>query len=115
MLCKSGVLDPEELCIINRGFEKSEAHLVHKIRQDQRKRRSVDIQYTLKSDGFCFETNQSTEGDLFEDVRASIQRSSIMSNVFKSDCKSGVGEARKQKARCKCALAYNLSSFERMR
>ncbi|XP_058204666.1 uncharacterized protein LOC131318735 isoform X2 [Rhododendron vialii] len=95
----AGVLDPEELCIINRGFEKSEAHLVHKIRQDQRKWRSVDIQYTLKSDGFCFETNQSTEGDLFEDVRASIQRSSIMSNVFKSDCKSGVGEACKQKAR----------------
>ncbi|KAF7149287.1 hypothetical protein RHSIM_Rhsim03G0122700 [Rhododendron simsii] len=95
----AGVLDPEELCIINRGFEKSEAHLVRKIRQDQHKRRSVDIQYTLKSDGFCFETNQSTEGDLFEDVRASIQRSSIMSSVFKSDCKSGVGEGRKQKAR----------------
>lgn len=94
----AGVLDPEELCIMNQGFEKSEAHLVHKIRQDQqRKRRSVDIEYALDSDGFCFETNQSIEGDLFEDVRASIQRSSIMSNVFKSGCESGVGQARKQK------------------
>lgn len=107
MLHQSGVLDPEELCIMNQGFEKSEAHLVHKIRQDQqRKRRSVDIEYALDSDGFCFETNQSIEGDLFEDIRASIQRSSIMSNVFKSGCESGVGQARKQKVLCKCGLTF---------
>ncbi|XP_057475839.1 uncharacterized protein LOC130763841 isoform X2 [Actinidia eriantha] len=94
----AGVLDPEELFIINKGFEKAEAPLLPAIQKDIRKRRSTDLEFTLDSDKFSFEINQSMELDLFEDIRASIHRSITVPRVLKSGCKSRVGgEACKQK------------------
>ncbi|GFY84581.1 hypothetical protein Acr_03g0013550 [Actinidia rufa] len=93
----AGVLDPEELSIINNGFEMAETPLLPAIRKDIRKRRSTALEYTLDSDKFSFEINRSMDIDLFEDIRASIHRSITMPRVLKSGCKSRVGEARKQK------------------
>ncbi|XP_028052562.1 uncharacterized protein LOC114257045 [Camellia sinensis] len=92
----AGVLDPEELFIINKGFEKAEAHLLPVIQEDLCRWRYVDSKSTLDSDDFSLDRNQSTEVDLFEEIRASIEKSNIMSNICKSVCKSGVGEAHKQ-------------------
>ncbi|KAA8539359.1 hypothetical protein F0562_026051 [Nyssa sinensis] len=83
----AGVLDPEELSIMNRGFEKDEAHELPSIREDVIWR-SADTEYILDSDDFSLE---GIDANLFEDVRASIQRSSKMYNVASSGCKSGFG------------------------
>ncbi|XAR72087.1 hypothetical protein NMG60_11018598 [Bertholletia excelsa] len=93
----AGVLDSEELFIMNQGFEKTGAHLLPVIEEDLCNWRSSDLLSTLDTDTFSLESNESSEINLFEDVRASIYRSSTMSNVFKSGCKSGGGEARKQR------------------
>ncbi|KAI7983301.1 hypothetical protein LOK49_LG15G01693 [Camellia lanceoleosa] len=45
---------------------------------------------------FAISSNQSTEVDLFEEIRASIEKFNIMSNICKSVCKSGLGEAHKR-------------------
>ncbi|CAL5389443.1 unnamed protein product [Camellia sinensis] len=92
----AGLLDPEELFIINKGFEKVEAHLLPVTQEDLCTRRYADSESTLDSDDFSLDSNQSTEVDLFEDIRASIEKSNIMSNICKSVCKSGVGEAHKR-------------------
>ncbi|XP_028095971.1 uncharacterized protein LOC114295875 [Camellia sinensis] len=92
----AGLLDPEELFIINKRFEKVEAHLLPVTQEDLCTRRYADLESTLDSDDFSLDSNQSTEVDLFEDIRASIEKSNIMSNICKSVCKSGVGEAHKR-------------------
>ena len=89
------------MSVINKGFEKAEAPLLPAIQKDIRKRRSTALEYTLDSDKFSFEINRSVDIDLFEDIRASIHRSITVPRVLKSDCKSRVGEARKQKTQCK--------------
>ncbi|KAI8013062.1 hypothetical protein LOK49_LG05G00952 [Camellia lanceoleosa] len=86
----AGVLDPEELFIINKGFEKVEAHLLPVTQEDLCTWRYADSKSTLDSDDFSLDSNQSTEVDLFEEIRASIEKSNIMSNICKSVCKSGV-------------------------
>lgn len=97
----SGLLDPEELFIINKGFEKVEADLLPVTQEDLCTRRYADSESTLDSDDFSLDSNQSTEVDLFEEIRASIEKSNIMSNICKSVCKSGVGEAHKRETHCK--------------
>ncbi|THF98373.1 hypothetical protein TEA_018446 [Camellia sinensis var. sinensis] len=92
----AGLLDPEELFIINKGFEKVEAHLLPITQEDLCTRRYADSESTLDSDDFSLDSNQSTEVDLFEEIRAPIEKSNIMSNICKSVCKSGVGEADKR-------------------
>ncbi|CAL5387817.1 unnamed protein product [Camellia sinensis] len=92
----AGLLDPEELFIINKGFEKVKAHLLPVTQEDLCTRRYADSESTLDGDDFSLDSNQSTEVDLFEDIRASIEKSNIMSNICKSVCKSGVGEAHKR-------------------
>ncbi|KAI7992460.1 hypothetical protein LOK49_LG12G01286 [Camellia lanceoleosa] len=92
----AGLLDPEELFIINNGFEKVEAHLLPVSQEDLCTRRYADSESTLDSDDFSLDSNQSTEVDLFEEIRAPIEKSNIMSNICKSVCKSGVGEAHKR-------------------
>ncbi|XP_028071984.1 uncharacterized protein LOC114274293 [Camellia sinensis] len=82
--------------IINRGFEKVEAHLLPVTQEDLCTRRYADSESTLDSDDFSLDSNQSTEVDLVEEIRASIEKSNIMSNICKSVCKSGVGEAHKR-------------------
>ncbi|THG00375.1 hypothetical protein TEA_004024 [Camellia sinensis var. sinensis] len=93
----AGLLDPEELFIINKGFEKVEAHLLPVTQEDLCTRRYADSESTLDSDDFFLDSTQSTEVDLFEEIRAPIEKSNIMSNIYKSVCKSGVGEAHKRK------------------
>ncbi|XP_028061309.1 uncharacterized protein LOC114264793 isoform X2 [Camellia sinensis] len=88
----AGLLDPEELFAINKGFEKAEAHLLPEVQEDLCRWRYADSESTLDSDDFSLDSNQSTEVDLFEGIRASIKKSNIMSDV----CKSGVGEAHKR-------------------
>ncbi|GMP37986.1 hypothetical protein CsSME_00009422 [Camellia sinensis var. sinensis] len=90
------LLDPEEMFIINRGFEKVEAHLLPVTQEDLCTRRYADSESTLDSDDFSLDSNQSTEVDLVEEIRASIEKSNIMSNICKSVCKSGVREAHKR-------------------
>ncbi|THG06534.1 hypothetical protein TEA_015900 [Camellia sinensis var. sinensis] len=80
----AGLLDPEELFIINKGFEKVEAHLLPVTQEDLCTRRYADSESTLDGDDFSLDSNQSTEVDLFEEIRGSIEKSNIMSNICKS-------------------------------
>ncbi|KAK6929232.1 hypothetical protein RJ641_005437 [Dillenia turbinata] len=90
----AGVLDPEELSIINRGFEKAEKPVLPQILEDSWG--SGDSTFALDTDGISLEI---LEGDLFEDVRASIQKSSeaykTASSVFKTG-PGGGGQASKK-------------------
>ncbi|XP_042509709.1 putative GPI-anchored protein pfl2 isoform X2 [Macadamia integrifolia] len=87
----AGVLDPEELIIINKGFRKAVVPLLPGIQEDVQ--RSTESNSTFESDSFTLE---SIEIDLFEDIRASIQKSSKSSNVKSSSSNSGPGERRTQ-------------------
>lgn len=70
-----GVLDPDELSSIIEGVEKES---LPRIEEDVYK--SCDSISTLGSDSLTFES-ADLEGDLFEDVRASIQKSSRKSKL----------------------------------
>lgn len=78
-----GVLDPEELSVMNKGFKKRESFLFPGIQEDLKMRRSADTESTFDSDEFSLE---SVEGDLFEDIRASIYRS--YGSFTTTSCKS---------------------------
>ncbi|MED6131075.1 hypothetical protein PIB30_006694 [Stylosanthes scabra] len=69
----AGVLDPEELSSIIEGVEKEEKHALPGIQEEMYK--SCDSISTLGSESLTLEM-ESQAGDLFEDVRASIQKSS---------------------------------------
>ncbi|KAK7285093.1 hypothetical protein RJT34_19851 [Clitoria ternatea] len=73
----AGVLDPEELSSIIEGVEKDEKQVLPDIQEDVYK--SCESISTLASDSLTFESVE-VEGDLFDDVRASIQKSSSKSN-----------------------------------
>ncbi|KAJ4979610.1 hypothetical protein NE237_010390 [Protea cynaroides] len=90
----AGVLDPEELSIVNKGFGKAEAALLPGIQEDVR--RSAESNSTFESDSLTLE---SIEIDLFEDVRASIKKSSKSSSVASSSSNSGAGERGTQSFR----------------
>ena len=64
-----GVLDPEELSSIIEGVEKDEKHALPAIKEDLYM--SCESISTLGSDSLTLE---SVEADLFEDIRASIQK-----------------------------------------
>lgn len=91
----SGVLDAEELSSMT-GVEKSEKQMLPRIQEEVH--RSTDSISTLGSDTLTLE---SIEPNLFEDIRASIQKSSkatIMSDESSkvssrvTDTKIGNGE-----------------------
>lgn len=67
---RAGVLNHEELAIVNSTFKKAEADKLPSIQEDSRN--SMDSSTTLESDVWELE---NLEVDLFENVRASIQRS----------------------------------------
>lgn len=75
--CFPGVLDAEELSSIIEGVEKDEKHELPDIQEDVYK--SCESISTLASDSLTFESAE-VEGDLFEDLRASIQKSSRKSS-----------------------------------
>lgn len=85
----AGVLEPEELSSMIEGVDRDGKHSLPRIQEDDL-RRSADSISTMESDSLTLE---SLEADLFEDVRASIQKSRIRSNVTHSkNSKAGTGE-----------------------
>ncbi|XP_041026704.1 uncharacterized protein LOC121266920 [Juglans microcarpa x Juglans regia] len=87
----AGVLEPDELSCIIEGVEKDEKQKLTRIQEEVQ--RSADSISTLESDGLTLE---SLESDLFEDVRASIQKSSKVSNAAKARSRTGSGVAETQ-------------------
>ncbi|KAE8676903.1 Detected protein of unknown function [Hibiscus syriacus] len=79
----AGVLNPEEVCLVNNGYRKSETvpHILPGIEQEFWK--STESDSTLDSDYSLL----SLEIDLFDDMRASIQKSSKESNMLNSRSK----------------------------
>ncbi|GAV82274.1 hypothetical protein CFOL_v3_25726 [Cephalotus follicularis] len=80
----AGVLDPDELSSMIGGTEKGENFMLTSIQEAGH--RSTDSMSTLASDSL---TLDSIEADLFEDVSASIQKSSQASNKEKLNGKVG--------------------------
>lgn len=95
----AGVLDPEELSSIIEGAEKDEKHALPGIKEDLYM--SCDSISTLESDSLTLE---SLEVDLFEDIRASIQKSGKMSEVASGNSKLTSGVAGSQTDDCKRPL-----------
>jgi len=79
----AGVLNTEELAIVNSTFKKTEVCSLPGIQEELRK--STESTSTLDSESYTLE---SLEGDLFENLRASIQMS-----FGKRDCSSGESAA----------------------
>ncbi|KAL5742871.1 hypothetical protein ACOSP7_029603 [Xanthoceras sorbifolium] len=104
-----GVLEPEELSsmIGVGGTEKSEKHVLPGIPEDIH--RSTDSLSTIESDTL---TMKSLEADLFEDIRASIQKSSKMSNVANSKSNKKLGATESQTSQ---SSKMDLSSQNKMK
>ncbi|KAH9735455.1 hypothetical protein KPL71_017741 [Citrus sinensis] len=94
-------LEPDELSSMIGGTEKSSKHVLPGIEEDIH--RSTDSLSTLSSDT---RTLKSLEGDLFEDVRASIQKSSMASNVANSNSKKKLGVAESQTIQCEYTSSF---------
>ena len=105
-----GVLDPEELSSIIEGVEKEEKHhALPGIQEDVYK--SCDSISTLGSESLTLEV-ESLEGDLFEDVRASIQKSNNKKSNFASgNAKVPPGVAGCQTDDCKSSPALSTWCF----
>lgn len=80
----AGVLEPEELTSLMEGVEKKGKHVLPCIEEEIH--RSSDSMSTLEGDSLSL---ASLEADLFEDIRASIQKSSKASNKESSVSKAG--------------------------
>ncbi|KAK7245179.1 hypothetical protein RIF29_40014 [Crotalaria pallida] len=85
----AGVLDAEELSSIIEGVEKDEKH-----DNDEDVYKSCESISTLGSDSLTLD--ESVEGDLFEDIRASIQKSSKKSNLSSGYGRASAGIAGSQ-------------------
>ncbi|KAM1253081.1 hypothetical protein ACFX2J_041013 [Malus domestica] len=83
----AGVLDPEELCIVNRGFKKSEKHQLPRI---QEVLRSAESMSTVDSGWSSLMA--SLEFELFEDNRSSAQKPTSLSGHTTSSLKSKRGK-----------------------
>ncbi|KAI3980482.1 hypothetical protein MKX01_008899 [Papaver californicum] len=88
-----GVLDAEELSFISNGMRKASPSTLPGIQEDIR--RSAESNSTLSGDSL---TRESFEVDFFEDVRASIQRSSKSPNVANANSKEVPGVSAPKKA-----------------
>ncbi|XP_031271172.1 uncharacterized protein LOC116129592 [Pistacia vera] len=104
-----GFLDSEELSSMIGGTEKREKHvLLPGIQEDIH--RSTDSLSTLDSDTL---TLKSLEVDLFKDIRASIQKSSRVSNVANSNNKKKLGVTESQTMQS--SKNENLASRDKMK
>lgn len=84
-----GVLNTEELAIVNGTFKKTAVCSLPGIQEELH--RSTESTSTLDNDSYTLE---SFEGDLFENVRASIQKSlgkrdNFLSGELASSCPGG--------------------------
>ncbi|XP_022748490.1 uncharacterized protein LOC111298055 [Durio zibethinus] len=77
----AGVLDPEELSMVNKGYKKSETHTLPGIEEEFWK--SAESNSTMGSDYSL----ASLEIDLFDDMKTSMQKSSKAYNMVNSSCK----------------------------
>ncbi|KAK9985451.1 hypothetical protein SO802_030402 [Lithocarpus litseifolius] len=85
----AGVLEPEELSSIIEGVESVEKHKLPGIQEEiHRSAESISTLESLESESLTLE---GLEADLFEDVRASIQKSSAASNVANARSKAAPG------------------------
>lgn len=87
-----GVLEPEELSTMIEGAERGGKHMLPGIQEDD-VHRSMDSISTFESDNLTLE---SIEADLFQDIRASIQKSSKSSSEANSSSKAGLVEKEAQ-------------------
>ncbi|XP_077245422.1 uncharacterized protein LOC143885227 isoform X2 [Tasmannia lanceolata] len=105
-----GVLNPDELAIVNKTFKKADRYVLSGIQEDIKK--SSDSTSTSGSNSWAL---KNLEVDLFEDIRASIQKSSDdyddVSDISSSCSKTGPGKADIQSSSQK----LDLSSRSRMR
>ncbi|KAJ0088157.1 hypothetical protein Patl1_32039 [Pistacia atlantica] len=101
-------LDSEELSSMIGGTEQREKHVLPGIQEDIH--RSTDSLSTLDSDTL---TLKSLEVDLFKDIRASIQKSSRVSNVANSNNKKKLGVTESQTM--KSSKNENLASRDKMK
>ncbi|KAJ9559069.1 hypothetical protein OSB04_013683 [Centaurea solstitialis] len=86
-----GVLDAEELSTMIEGGDKGVKHQLPGIEEEVY--RSMESISTLESDNLTLE---SLEAELFEDIRASIQKSSMASNLNNSSIKVSSGKKDSQ-------------------
>lgn len=86
------------------GAENGGKHVLPGIEEDIHG--STDSLSTLASDNL---TSETLEAGLFEDIRASIQKSSKASNVENSSSKMGIGITQNQTIQCKYALFLYLA------
>ncbi|KAI3965106.1 hypothetical protein MKX01_014037 [Papaver californicum] len=91
-----GVLDAEELSFISNGMRKASPSTLPGIQEDMRRSAESNSTFNSTLDGDSL-TRESFEVDFFEDVRASIQRSSKSPNVANANSKavSGVSAPKK--------------------
>ncbi|KAL3536311.1 hypothetical protein ACH5RR_004772 [Cinchona calisaya] len=85
----AGVLDPEELSCMIKGAEKTEKQKLPGIQEDIQ--RSMDSISTLDSDNL---TMENLEAELFDDIRASIQKSSKAFNATNVNSKMISGKSQ---------------------
>lgn len=96
----AGVLDPEELSSMIKGADKNERKTLPGIEEDVR--RSNDSISTLESDNLTLE---NLEVELFEDIRASIQKSSKMFNMTSISSKAASGKCQPNSSLKKMSVA----------
>ncbi|XP_077237048.1 uncharacterized protein LOC143878678 isoform X2 [Tasmannia lanceolata] len=91
-----GVLDPDELAVVNKTFKKAERYALPGIQEDLRK--SADSNSTLGSENWALE---NLEVDLFEDIGGSVQKSgddydtvSDISSCSSKACSSKAGPGK---------------------
>ncbi|KAH9768096.1 hypothetical protein KPL71_011508 [Citrus sinensis] len=75
----AGVLNPEELSLVNKGYRGSGRYLVPDT--EEKNWRSAGTDSTAKSDGFHL---ASLENDLFDDLKAAFDNSTTVSNAANS-------------------------------
>ncbi|KAL7170051.1 hypothetical protein ACSBR2_034992 [Camellia fascicularis] len=102
----AGVLDHDELSSMIKGVGKGGKYFLPGIEEDIH--RSTDSISTLESESLTLE---SLEGDLFQDIRASIQKSSKASNVRSSSKVTSGGKETK----VFCSLKVDLASKNMLR
>lgn len=92
-----GVLDAEELSFISNGMRKAAPSTLPGIQEDVRRSAESSSTFNSTLDGDSL-TRESFEVDFFEDVRASIQRSSKLPNVANANSKVIPGVSAPKKA-----------------
>lgn len=76
-----GVLDPEELCLVNKGFKKCETHLIPEIEENIWS--SAESNSLINSGSSSL---ASLEIDLFDDSKLSVYETSNATNATPSSC-----------------------------